>query len=179
MTTSRDIAGEVVAWWRDLQPRVQDGHQLTGNRAALTRLRRAGTILELCTEPATITLCRKVSCRPETLARYALIAGVLAVVQADVPQTLARGLGEPEGNPRLSPLRFRKLIETMEPDEQLAAFRLALAKVDHRANVRDLAATLLEWNERSSADRRRQRWIYEYYQVALTQDFPFAKESAA
>lgn len=179
MTSGTELTGPVVAWWQSLQPREHEGRLLTGDRAALARLRRARSIVELCTEPATIALCRQASNHPKDLERYALIAGVLAVVRADVPQSLARLLGEPEGNPRFSPLRLRRLIEAVEPDEQLTGFRQALAQVDHRANVRDLAATLLDWTPRSRFDQRRQRLIYEYYHVVLPHDVPSITESAA
>lgn len=179
MTTNNDIVRDIVSWWRSLQPREHEGRRLKGDRAAIAQLRRAGSILELCVEPATIALCRKVPCRPEAMAGYALIAGVLASVRTDGPQSLARLLGEPEGSPRCSPLRFRKLIEAVELDEQLIAFRRAVAQVGHQANVRDLAATLLDWNEPSRADQRKQRWLYEYYHVAQSQDFSSAKENVA
>lgn len=179
MTANSESTNDVVAWWRSLQTREHEGRRIRGDRAAVSRLRRAGSIRELCTEPATIVLCRKVACRPEAMGLYAFVAGVLADVRSDVPQNLPRLLGEPEAHPRFSPLRFRKLIEMTEPDEQLTGFRRALAQVGHQANVRNLAATLLDWNAPTRADQRRQRWLYEYYHVTPSPGFAPAKENAA
>ena len=140
-----------TAWWRALRPRP-DGSG--GDRAALARLRRTATAMEAAMEPASIALCRKLGGGADTLLRAATVAAVLAHVRADVPgQPVARQL-----NPAMSELRFRRLIQARTTDEIIAAFRRAVALADHRLNVGDLAASLLDWT-----DARRRRWLYDYY----------------
>lgn len=152
-------AGAVTAWWRGLQPRTENGRSLPGDRAALARLRRAGTVMQACMTPATLDLCRKLGAAPEEVDTMALIAAILANVRKDVSVSFARQLGgEANDKPLLSPLRFQRLIEASEPDAQLTAFRRAIVQAGRRASVRDLAESLLDWN-----DQRRQRWLYEYY----------------
>lgn len=150
--------GVILAWWHGLQPRMEAGRTIPGDRAALAHLRRAGTVMQACMLPATLKLCRDLGAGPSEVENIALIAGVLADVRENVAGRFARQLGDPLNQPLVSNLRFQRLIEAIEPDAQLTAFRRALAQAKHRANVGDLAESLLNWN-----DRRRQRWLYDYY----------------
>ena len=152
----------VAAWWHGLQP--DPARKWPGDRAALARLRRCASVAEAMQEPATMLLFRRCGAAgPADLPRVALVAAVLAHVRIDQPgQRVARQIGpdSPE-NPEtalLKPLRFRRLMEAASPDERLAAFRRLVAIADRVLNVHDLAAALLNWD-----DRRRQRWVYDYW----------------
>ncbi len=62
----------------------------------------------------------------------------------------------------MSWLRFRRLAQAGTPDEQVIAFRRAVALAGGRLNVADLGASLLDWN-----DTRRRRWMYDYHDAPI------------
>ena len=149
-------------WWRELQP--DPSGRRPGDRAALARLRRCGTVAEAMLDQATIALFRRCGATgPDDLPAIALAAAVLAHVREDAPKLpVARQLGpdqpdKPE-TAKLKPLRFRRVMEAATPDERLIALRRMVALAGGRLNVRDLTDALLIWN-----DRRRQRWVYDYW----------------
>jgi CRISPR system Cascade subunit CasB len=75
----------------------------------------------------------------------------------------------------MKPLRFRRLIEAEAPDDRLIALRRAVQLAGHRLNVPELAAACLDWSE-----RRRQQWIFEYYNAGFAAPAPGpASEEAA
>lgn len=157
MKPDRNARAEaIIAWWRNLQPRTEAGRTVPGDRAALARLRRAESVMQASMIPATLDLCRRLGAGPDEMERIALIAAALAHVREESAERFARQLGGVP--PLMSWLRFQRLIEATEPDAQLTAFRRAITQAKRRANPRDLAESLLDWN-----DRRRQRWLYDYY----------------
>lgn len=154
--------GKASLWWRRLQPDPKTG--APGDRGALARLRRNATVGEAMMDETAIALFRMVGARhPDDLPEVALLAVVLAHVREDARgATTARLLGPdrpdaPE-TARMSPLRFRRLLEAATPDDRLTAFRRMVALSGGALPVRDLAESLLDWN-----DRRRQRWTYDYW----------------
>lgn len=158
MTTPALCPSVVAAtWWRALQPRP-DGSG--GDRAALARLRHAATALDAATEPAALDLARRLGTGWHGLGRAAVAAAVLAHVREDAPdRPAARQLGAAAGRePAMSWLRFRRLVQAGTEDEQVAAFRRAVALAGGRLNVADLGGSLLSWD-----DERRRRWIYAYH----------------
>lgn len=161
--TPRDRRPEtiVAAWWRGLQPR-SDGSG--GNRAALARLRRSHTALEASSEEETLKLCRALGRGWKGLEGAAVAAAVLAHVREDAPgERAARQLGATPSIPAvMSWLRFRRLAQAGTPDEQVIAFRRAVALAGGRLNVADLGASLLDWN-----DTRRRRWMYDYHDAPI------------
>ena len=155
-------------WWRSLQPDEQTGQR--GDRAALARLRRAGSALEAAAEPATADLFGKLMFEhPERdLARAALVAAVLAHVRRDDgATTVARAMGAPRGGDDttalLTPLRFKRLIAAREPDDLLIGFRRAVAILGDTANVKDLARQLLAWTDERHSDRARTLFAFDYH----------------
>ncbi len=167
-----------AAWWHALQP--DPGTQRPGDRATLAKLRRCATVAEAMTEPATIALFRRIGAtRPNDLPCIATLAAVLAHVREDVPEgRVARRLGPdypdaPE-TARMSPLRFRRLLEAEPGDDQLTAFRRMVALAGGSLPLRDLARALLDWN-----DERRRRWIYDYWNAGQPTTAPTAEEPAA
>lgn len=142
-------ADAIYEWWFGLKD----------DRGAVARLRRAGDLTTILMEPETLKLARRLKKRPDELEGVAVLAAVLAEVRDDAPHLrVAKAMGSPEGQPCCSALRFRRLLEAPPGEAQLTAFRRALAQLGRSANVRDLAESLLDWN-----DRRRQRWLYDYY----------------
>ena len=71
-------------------------------------------------------------------------------------------------------LRFRRLLEAAPGDDQLTAFRRMVALAGGSLPLRDLARSLLDWN-----DERRRRWIYDYWNAGQPMTAPTAEEPAA
>lgn len=151
-----------AAWWRDLQP--DSDRRYPGDRGALSRLRRCATVAEAMQDPATIALFRRCGATaPADLPAIALAAAVLARVREDAPgQSVARQLGPDQPDKPetaiLKPLRFRRMMEATSEDERLIALRRLVALAGARLNLRDLAEALLDWS-----DRRRRRWVFDYW----------------
>ena len=169
-----EAAGAAASWWHGLQPDHEQGRP--GDRAAQARLRRAATLAEAMTDPAAIALFRRIGATgPGDLPAVALLAAVLAHVREDAREgSVARRLGPeypdaPE-TALMSPLRFRRLLEATTDDERLTAFRRMVALAGGKLPLRDLARSLLRWN-----DTTRRRWIYDYWNAGQ----PAAKEPAA
>jgi CRISPR system Cascade subunit CasB len=156
-------------WWRALQPLDLEGRRVSGDRAALARLRRCASPLEAASEPAAIALYRKLGLdHPERdLPRVAVLAGVLAHVRASTRGSLARQLGSPPGgepqDALLKPLRFKRLVAARGPDETMTAFRRVVHILDGEANVRDLARLMLAWDAAGLGDRVRTRFAFDYH----------------
>jgi CRISPR system Cascade subunit CasB len=159
---SRNWSGEAAAWWHGLQPDPERGRP--GDRGAIARLRRAPDLVALLLLPETMALHRRLEGAGErALPRIALLAGVLAHVRTDTgPGRVARALGPADpkeaGKALMSPLRFRRLISAEGEGEQLVAFRRMAALAGGALPLRDLADSLLHWDE-----ARRIRWTYEYW----------------
>lgn len=153
------------AWWEALTPRA--GHD--GDRAARAMLRRCSTIADAMQLPATLSLFRRCGAEEaRDLPSIALCAATLAHAREDRPEfAVARQVGpdDPEKpeTALLKPLRFRRLLEAVEPHDALPAFRRLVALADGTLNVRDLARALLVWSHPSLGDRRRRDWIFAYW----------------
>jgi CRISPR system Cascade subunit CasB len=91
--------------------------------------------------------------------RLAQIVGLLSHVKTsrnDV--TLARQMATARGGePAVSELRFRRLIQRERDDLYPAMIRI-LRLLDGEANIYDLAQSIYYWG-----DDRRKRWAYDYY----------------
>jgi CRISPR system Cascade subunit CasB len=155
------------AWWERITPRP--GHD--GDRAARAMLRRCASIAEAIQLPITLQLFRRCGADDaRDLPAIGLCAATLAHVREDRAEfAVARQLGpdDPEKpeTALLKPLRFRRLIEAVEPDDALPAFRRLVAIADGAVKLRDLADALLTWTHPSDAVREavRRRWIIAYW----------------
>ncbi len=177
------------AWWAALGPREAVGDQLAhpGDRAALARLRRANTVLEAASEPATIELFQKLqfdrSRASADLPRAALIAAVLAYIRENDPKhKIASAIGQPragEGTTALiTPLRFKRLVAARSPDDLLIQFRRVVAIMGKTANVKDLARLLLVFTDPDYryAERARVMFAFAYHGA---EDFAPAADPAS
>ncbi|MBB2203477.1 type I-E CRISPR-associated protein Cse2/CasB [Gluconacetobacter takamatsuzukensis] len=171
-TDAGTLAREAQAWWRALQPDPARGDP--GDRAALAKLRRCGSVIDVLFEPAAQELARRCGARGDgALERIALVAGVLAHVRTDRPGLrVARRIGPVDASDRATalckPIRFRRLLDMMEFDDCLRGFRRLVALADAEMNVRDLAEAVFLWPRpegrgSAAADRIRVRWVYEYW----------------
>lgn len=174
-------ARAVMAWWQALTPREEQGRAIRGDRAALARLRRADSLLEAASEPATIELYDKLRSEhsfgrdkewmaKRDLPRAALIAAILAHVRKDDrDQMIASAIGvrrSGEDTPALiTPLRFKRLITARSADELLVAFRRLVAILDRTVNVADLARLLLAFTDPDpeKADIARTIFAFHYH----------------
>ncbi|NLC36092.1 MAG: type I-E CRISPR-associated protein Cse2/CasB [Alcaligenaceae bacterium] len=183
-------------WWRALQPPDEKWEPLPpalrgldrGERAAL---RRAADGDALLMESSTHLLARGLvtldakrdwpQLRNETEAylAIALVAGVLAGVRDDASDdlSLAHRLGHASGNrPRMSELRFKRLLKASDETDLLRQWRRAVDLADRKADVARLADDLLGWQieqarPQASASRSvRFRWAYDYYLTTRQQN---------
>lgn len=162
------------SWWRSLQPEFEEGRRIReGDRAALARLRRAGTVAEGMAEEATHALYDRLGYgrldpRRLRFPRVAVVAMVLAHVRADAKadergrptaaRTVGRAsLGDPD-SARMKPLRFRRLLACRDDEDLAREMRRLVALAGETVDVGDLARSILYWN-----DDTRARWAFAYY----------------
>lgn len=167
-------AGKAWGWWKSLQPSDDNGQR--GDRATLARLKRASSILEVMSEPAAAELYRRIGFKHAStdLPRAALVAAVLAHVRKDDEKhtPFARAIGAPRGGEDsqqlVTPLRFKRLVAARDPDDLLIAFRRAVAILGDKANVFDLARTILAFTDPidNRADIARTQVAFAYHGAA-------------
>lgn len=164
-------AAVALSWWRGLQPDHQRGNpqERGGDRAALARLRRAGTLGEVMAEEAAIDLWRRLANSDEQrLKRIAVIAHVLAHVREDDKETGMRRVGRKSygdaDSAKLKPIRFRRLLAAREDDELMREMRRLVQLADRRLDVGHLAASLFFWS-----DTTRARWTFDYFAATHAQ----------
>ena len=162
-TKRRDAADIAVGWWSDLVSEEPGRRAPPGaRRAALARLRRAATPIEVMQEPEALRLIRRLPRDPD---RAAILAGVLAFVREPDDQPIARIIGREsfdEDKALMSEARFRRLLQTPGND-LMDPLRRLIRLTKGKANVRDLSSSILYWDW---GDRVKKRWIFDYYGVS-------------
>ncbi len=162
MTSEQTSRGGQIAyeWWRALHP--SDGRQSGSSRAAMARLRRAATPVDVMLEPEAMRLMTRLPHSRKD--RVAILAGVLAWVREADDTRVARAIGrsalEDDQSALVSESRFRRLLQS-QPDELLSSMRRLVHQMKGRANVADLADAILYWG-----DSVKEKWIFDYYCVA-------------
>ena len=186
MSESRRTEDLAAAWWQELSfERSGGGLRRAGGakRAALAKLRRAEGPIDALAVPEAIDLYRRLrGVDPNVDAdRVAAVAVALANLRPEpenlrpdrrVPAVFARRSFHDPDSAGLSEARFRRLLQA-EGSELLDAFRRLVRLLDGRADPRSLANASLHWG-----DRMRQRWIFEYYGVAVATPHPDAASAA-
>ena len=161
MTVSAPHGGAAVAydWWQRLTRR--EGARLGPRRAALARMRRAATPVEVMQEPEALRLIERLPRNPD---RVATLAGVLAFVRETDERRVARAVGrasfDEDRSALLSEGRFRRLLQAQDSD-LMEAMRRLVRMTKGKLNVHDLSSAILYWG-----DGVRKRWIFDYYGVA-------------
>ena len=161
MTELAKPSGVSIAydWWRRLNP--TDGGQSGPHRAALARIRRAATPIEVMQESEALRLIARM---PRNRDRAAVLAGILAFVRETEERPVARAIGrnslDDEQSALLSESRFRRLLQTNH-DEFMDSMRRLVRVTKGTLNVRDLSSAILYWG-----DNVKKRWILDYYGVA-------------
>lgn len=157
-----DAPFRALQWWRALAGQ-QEGRKETGkDRAARARLRRASPQEAIC-EEATLQLMASLGFGRGRLRRVATLACVLATIREDEPRPFGRALGrekiDDEQSAALSILRFKRLLEAESEEEIADAFRRAIAILRGKANVREVAKIILDF-EREGV---KPRLVFDYY----------------
>ncbi|MCY4504175.1 MAG: type I-E CRISPR-associated protein Cse2/CasB [Alphaproteobacteria bacterium] len=161
----RNDAAVAAAWWRELTANDSHGRRTRGaRRAALARLRRAATPVEVILEPEALRLLAALSGKGHAYReRAAILAGVLAAVREEDSQPVMRALGrfalDDAESARMSEARFRRLLQA-EEDTQMDAMRRLVRLAGGKVDVYDLSDAILHWGERI-----KRRWIFRYYNV--------------
>ena len=162
MTEKTRQSGADIAfdWWRCLNP--LDGVQTGPNKAALARLRRAATPMEVLLEPEALRLVSRLPLSPR---KAAVLAGVLAFVRKTDDKSVARAIGrhslDDGQSAMMSEARFRRLMQSRD-EELMEAMRRLVRLLKGQANVVNLSNAILYWGEGT-----RKRWIFDYYGVAV------------
>ena len=173
MTNSAIHNGPEIAyrWWRNLNP--VGAQQFGSHRAALARMRRAATPLEVMQEPEALRLIARLPRNPD---RTAALAGVLAFVRETDERRVARAVGraslDDEQSALLAEGRFRRLLQTGH-GELMDPMRRLVRMTKGTVNVHDLSAAILYWG-----DAVKKRWIFHYYGVAGAMDQVAVKSAA-
>lgn len=157
----------IRSWWEQAlgnNPVFDSG----AARKARAQLRRATTPSEVLSIEATHELhpdLVRVGAKPPSAGedggalRLALVAAVIAGLDGTARSSLPRRFGEKDGdNPRLSHLRFQRILRAGDDWTLATRLRRALPLVSRTANVGGLGADLLYWG-----DNTRNRWCFDYF----------------
>lgn len=159
----------LFSWWQQLE------HD-KGERAVL---RRAGSLTAVMLSPAYMRLLRALRASGFAignhnlpLSKIAAIAGLAARIKPPLMEAgLAKHMGTPKPGgttPAFSELRLRRILACDDIEELFTLLRRALALLDDKANLADLAAIVWNWSpldEKRPYDPRRQL-AYDYYAAA-------------
>lgn len=171
--TTWDRAGKAHQWWRNLQDTIDGQPNPRADRAARARLkRRDGDDAFAAADPAVLDLHFRLwgEVWGERTMRLTLrVALVLVHVREEAKaaegahlERFARAIGPSrleEDDGVLKALRFRALLAARDEADVVRRFRRAVALAGHRANVRDLARVLLDWD----FDPTRTRFAFDYF----------------
>lgn len=172
----------LLHWWQGLD-------QARGDRAAL---RRCHTLAEIVLTPAfnrlRIDLARFAELDSGTIARLAVVAGVLAHVTPPADENMIEGLLTPRPHGQIarqmaapppdgtrspvSELRFRRLLSIPESEPE-ALFAAMIRLVRHlggtpaQVDVPSMARGLFHWNQKT-----KQTWAFAYYEAAPKNESP-------
>jgi CRISPR system Cascade subunit CasB len=152
----------VFAWWLEMQPASEKPGQ-PNRRGELAELKRCKSLEDILLVPRFQLLRRILQAAGwSRLPACAAMAGVLAHIETHqdkhtFPAWLAQPRGEGLG-PRVSELRFRRLIRIKSHDELFIDLVRVLPLAGDTAPVAALARDVYRWNERT-----RQHWTFDYY----------------
>jgi CRISPR system Cascade subunit CasB len=150
-TSGSPITVAFVGWW----------HGLEADRGGRAELRRCADLLQVMQAEAFHGVRQRLvaaglsdadSRNPRLAAIVALAAHVKATAAGSLPEMLSEG-----EKPRVSPLRFRQILESADDEELFSRLRRVLPLLDDHVNLTALAADVWYWS-----DRTRKRWVYDY-----------------
>jgi CRISPR system Cascade subunit CasB len=136
-------------WWQTLDTRK-------GDRAAI---RRCGSVLEVALTQGYQTLYGRLAQQFSDINadRVAAIIGLLSHIRDDdAGKSPAQSFSEGE-KPILSPLRFRRLLESQTVEDLYPVLRRALPLVGRKLGIKELARDVYYWGNGT-----RKSWAYAY-----------------
>lgn len=169
--------GETVrAWWLEyLRPERHQGigEDTAAARALRARLRRPVAPTEVLAERAVQKLAGQLPFLRQRPYDLIQLARVLAAVEGEAAaegrrERLAARLGgaeEGEERPRMSDLRFQRLIRS-EGEEFGTALRRALPLAGKTCDVAQLARDMLAWPDPERGEKTRNDWCFDYFGAA-------------
>ena len=163
-STHRPRSEAAFAWWQSLTR--SDGPHLGQRRAALARIRRAATPIEVMQEPEALRLIERLprKSRSGLPCSRASLAFVRETDERSVARAIGRSSLDDDDSALMSEGRFRRLLQTQDNELMDAMRRLAhLAK--GKLNVQDLSSAILDWGDGYRGDHVKRRWIFDYYHV--------------
>ena len=147
--------------WCDLLFRWWQG--LDDDRGGRAALRRAPDITAVVMLPVYQRLHRRLQAAGWPAGTWrddhlAAAAGLLAHVKTHTEQSLPAAMSQRDGDkPRLSALRFMRLLDSPDIDALFTGLRRALPLLQHQADVQALAIDVVDWG-----DAVKKRWAYGY-----------------
>lgn len=173
---TQDFRAAARAWWRVMQPSLDDGRSNpVADRAALAQLRRSSGVADMLGHEAVFDLYRRCGFVRDDVAYRLPWVAAAALVLAHVRQSrsggrrLAAVVGrrsfDDELSAPMSALRFRRLMAAREPDDLVRHLRraVALAGRDTAIDVGVLAADILAWPHPEAGAKVRTRWAFDYH----------------
>lgn len=163
-----------LQWWRYLQPYDQVGTpNPTSDRAALARLRRAATPIEIMGERRVLDLYRRLGYTRSEAERWLPWVAVVAMVLSHVrehdprrnpPRAIGPEAGDEKGETAsMKPARFRRLLLERDPDDVAREMRRLVDLAGRNLDVVKIASALLDWDDPVRGDKVRTMWAYDYY----------------
>ncbi len=166
-----------LAWWRGLTD------PMNGDRGALAELRRCRSTVDAATTRSAVILALRLGAKKaDSHAENSLdLARVLAHVKVHVPgKPVMRIAGfsrfidprSPSGGedekPKLSEVRFRRLLRTVDGEERVAAFARLVRLLGGEVPIDSFSNDFLNWNHPEWGDRVREKWAFDYYAAGLS-----------
>jgi len=141
--------GLVLSWWKGLE----------NDRGGRAQLRRAHNLTEVVFVEAYHRLYEQTGNADRE--KLALVAGVCSHVKEHRAGKLAEQMSGGGDDPKLSGLRFRRLLAITDKDELLHAMIRIIRLLGGSVDVAGLARTVYWWNENT-----RKQLAYDYYSKA-------------
>lgn len=173
-------------WWLGMQKKVGNGTKNhNAQPGALASLRRAANAMEAAQLPQTIALYRDLYGNrfdEDNLRATAIVAAVLAHIREEpaksaTPTATRLGKGDPKP---MSELRMRRLTAARNERETLRGFREVVALLKNKADVADIAESVLDWlGPENQANSRKIKWLYAYHAAAQAAPEQISADKAA
>ncbi len=153
--SNEKAGGLLLEWWKEL----------TENRGDRADLKRTSKPVAVMFNPAYHRFRIRLLSAGFNVnnERLAVVVGLSARVKDNnSSKPVARQMGELKsaGRQSVAELRFRRILETDQPEELFPILIRALSLLGNTVNLLDLADSVYGWN-----DFQRKRWALEYYSM--------------
>lgn len=145
---------ETEKWWSELE-------QKKALRASLRRKINSNSVVF---EGGFHEIYRKISSINDNInmERFSSVVGIISHIKSNEGESFGAQLGEPDKNsPKLSEIRFKKLLSIDDRGEMYVAIIRILRQFKHIAPIKDVAKIAYWWN-----DSTKRQLAKDYYQAA-------------